>query len=153
VATVSAGILCFRRVDHGVEVLVAHPGGPFWARRDEGAWTIPKGELQQGEAPLAGAVREFHEETGVDVAGRNAVPLGTVTQRSGKIVHAFAVECDLDPAAIESNPVQLEWPRGSGKTIEFPEIDRVAWVSPETALLKLNPAQADFIPRLLRGVQ
>lgn len=149
---VSAGILCFRRRDHGIEVLVAHPGGPFWAHRDDGAWTIPKGELDDAEDPLAGALREFREETGFDLGARIALPLGTVTQRSGKVVHGFAVECDLDPETIESDPVQIEWPRGSGTIIEFPEIDRVAWVKPETALLKLNPAQADFIPRLLRDV-
>jgi predicted NUDIX family NTP pyrophosphohydrolase len=147
---VSAGILCYRHAAHGVEVLIAHPGGPFWAKRDNGAWTIPKGELDRDEDPWEGAIREFREEIGVDLAGSPKVALGTVTQRSGKLVHAFAVEYDLDPERITSNPVRMEWPRGSGRTIEFPEVDRVAWVDPETALLKLNAAQTDFISRLLR---
>ena len=143
----SAGILLFRRTN-GLEVLIAHPGGPFWAGKDEGAWSIPKGEVEPEEEPTATAVREFREEIGRDVDPSRLIELGTVRQRSGKVVHGFAVEGDLDPALVSSNLVRLEWPRGSGRELVFPEIDRVAWVSPEVASRLLVSGQPALVVRL-----
>ncbi len=131
-----------------LEVLVAHPGGPYWARRERGAWSIPKGELEAGEDPRAAAVREFAEETGVPLEASRLRSLGSVRQRGGKIVHGFACEGDLDPDAVRSNLVRTTWPPGSGRTVEFPEIDRVAWVSLAAARRRLNPAQHAFLDRL-----
>src|SRR5262245_7245249 len=141
---VSAGLLLFRRTAGGLEVFLAHPGGPFWAKRDAGAWTIPKGVLNPGEEPLAAACREFQEETGFAPAGP-FLPLGSVKQKAGKRVHAWAWEGDADPAAVRSNLMTTEWPRGSGRRLTFPEVDRCAWFDPQTARAKINPAQAEFI--------
>jgi predicted NUDIX family NTP pyrophosphohydrolase len=146
-ATVSAGLLLFRRSAAGIEVFLAHPGGPFWAKRDAGAWTIPKGLVDEGEDLLDAAHREFYEETGMKAPGP-FVALGSVMQKSGKIVYAWACEGDADPAAAVSNTVSTEWPRGSGRVLTFPEVDRCAWFDLTTARTKLNPAQAELIERL-----
>jgi predicted NUDIX family NTP pyrophosphohydrolase len=142
----SAGLLLFRRVD-GLEVFLAHPGGPFWASRDGGAWTIPKGEIAPGEDPLAAARREFAEETGLHPDGP-FLPLGSIRQKAGKVVHAWACECDADPATIVCNTTEIEWPPRSGKRLEVPEIDRCDWFDPDLAREKILPAQAEFIDRL-----
>lgn len=144
---VSAGILLFRRGSAGVEVLLAHPGGPFWAKRDGGAWTIPKGLAEEGEDHLAAARREFAEETGVALEGP-FIPLGSVRQKAGKVVHAWACEGDVDPAAVVSNMTRSEWPPRSGKWISYPEVDRCAWFRPAEARTRINPAQAELIDRL-----
>ena len=144
---VSAGLLLYRRPGGQLEVFLAHPGGPFWADRDLGAWTIPKGVLDTDENPLAAACREFREETGVTPVGP-FLPLGSVRQKAGKTIHAWAWEGDADPDSTTSNTVRLEWPRGSGNWLTFPEVDRCAWFTPEVAREKLNPAQAEFVNRL-----
>jgi predicted NUDIX family NTP pyrophosphohydrolase len=143
----SAGILMYRRSRDGLEVLLVHPGGPFWARKDAGAWTIPKGEYSEAEDALACAVREFEEETGAHPRGEFH-PLGEITQRGGKYVIAFAVEGDFDVAALKSNTFDLEWPPKSGHKQSFPEVDRAAWFSLAQARHKILPAQAEFIDRL-----
>ncbi len=145
---VSAGILLYRLSGDTLEVLLAHPGGPFWANKDLGAWSLPKGEAEPGEDLLSVAKREFREELGVAPPGGPFVPLGAVTQRSGKEVHAWACEGDFDPRRLASNTFVMEWPRGSGRAAEFPEIDRVAWFSLEEARREVNAAQADFLDRL-----
>jgi predicted NUDIX family NTP pyrophosphohydrolase len=145
--SVSAGLLLFRRLGGRLEVFLAHPGGPFWANRDLGAWTIPKGVLDADEDPLAAACREFAEETGVTAVGP-FLPLGSVKQKAGKTIHAWAWEGDADPTCAKSNTMRLEWPRGSGRWVEFPEVDRCAWFTPVEARAKLNPAQAEFVDRL-----
>lgn len=144
---VSAGLLLFRRRRARLELLLAHPGGPFWASKDAGAWTIPKGLVAAGEDLLAAACREFAEETGQTPTGPFQ-PLGSVRQRAGKVVHAWACEGDADPAALVSNVMSMEWPSGSGRRIEFPEVDRCDWFDPTQAREKLNPAQAVFVDRL-----
>ncbi len=152
---VSAGLLLFRRREEGLELLLAHPGGPFWASRDAGAWTIPKGVADDGEDLLAAARREFAEETGTIPVGP-FVSLGSVRQKAGKVVHAWACEGDLDPALAVSNETRSEWPRGSGRWITFPEVDRCAWFGPADARVRLNPAQTALIERLesvLAGAQ
>ena len=141
-------MLLYRSAAHGIEILLAHPGGPFWARRDEGAWTIPKGVPSTGEELLATARREFAEETGAEPAGP-FLPLGSVRQKAGKTVHAWATKGDLDADAIVSNTMKTEWPPRSGQWVTFPEVDRCAWFDPETARRKLNPAQAELVDRLL----
>ena len=143
----SAGLLVFRRTSGGLEVLLAHPGGPFWAKKDEGAWSIPKGELAAGEDPLAAALREFEEETGVIIAG-TPLALQPVRQPSGKIIRAWALEGDLDPATVKSNTFSLEWPPRSGQQQEFPEIDRVAWLPVEEARRKIVPGQVPLLEQL-----
>jgi predicted NUDIX family NTP pyrophosphohydrolase len=148
----SAGILLYRRRGGGVEVLLVHPGGPLWARRDAGAWSIPKGEYGDGEDPVAVALREFQEETGQRPPEGALVPLGEVRQRGGKVVTAFAVAGDLDPAAITSNTFTLEWPPRSGVRREFPEVDRAGWFDPATAREKLPAAQAELVDRLLAAL-
>jgi predicted NUDIX family NTP pyrophosphohydrolase len=145
----SAGLLLYRSTPTGLEVLLAHPGGPFWARKDEGVWSIPKGEFDDGSDPLAAARREFGEETGLDVPAGAPWPLGEVTQRGGKRVWAWALEGDLDLAGVSSNTFETEWPRGSGRMATFPEVDRVEWMPLERALVKILPAQAAFLERLL----
>ena len=150
-AKTSAGLLMFRRRAAGPEVLLVHPGGPFWANKDEGAWSIPKGELAAGEEPLAAARREFEEETGCRGAGP-FIPLTPVAQRGGKVVHAWAVEGDCDPAGLRSNAFALEWPPKSGKYQQFPEVDRAEWFSVPVALRKINPAQRGFITELGMGL-
>ncbi len=143
----SAGLLMYRRRAGELEVLLAHPGGPFWAHRDQDAWSIPKGELEAGEEPLAAACREFEEETGVVPEGPY-LELPEVEQKGAKIVRAWAFEGDCDPAKICSNTFQMEFPRGSGKIAEFPEIDRAEFFSPEEAKRRINPAQAALIDAL-----
>ena len=147
-ANVSAGILLYRRTkDGGFEVFLAHPGGPFWKNKDAGAWTLPKGEVDEAEDPLATAVREFEEETGIRPAGP-FLELGSIRQKAGKQVHAWAWEGDADPDAVRSNEMRAEWPRGSGRWLTFPEVDRCAWFTPEEAAEKINPAQVELIERL-----
>lgn len=146
-ARLSAGLLLFRRTSRGIEVLLAHPGGPFWAKRDAGAWSIPKGEIEHDEPPLEAARREFHEETAVE-AKPPFQSLGEITQKSGKRVLAWACEGDLDPRDLTSNTVTMEWPRGSGRTITFPEIDRCEWFGLDEAGRRVNPAQTAFLDRL-----
>jgi predicted NUDIX family NTP pyrophosphohydrolase len=146
-ANVSAGLLLFRRASGTLELFLAHPGGPFWRDRDLGAWTIPKGVLEEGEDPLAAARREFGEETGI-VATGPFLPLGSVRQKAGKVVHAWAWEGDADPESVVSNMMRSEFPRGSGRWLTFPEVDRCAWFDPATARTKLNAAQAAFVDRL-----
>jgi predicted NUDIX family NTP pyrophosphohydrolase len=143
----SAGLLLFRRSPAGLEVFLAHPGGQFWRDRDTGAWTIPKGAIDPGEDPLAAACREFQEETGFVPQGPYR-PLGSVRQKAGKVIHAWAWEGDADPAQAVSNVMRTEWPRGSGRWLTFPEVDRCAWFDAATARQKLNPAQAELIGRL-----
>jgi predicted NUDIX family NTP pyrophosphohydrolase len=143
----SAGMVLFRRTVSGIEVFLAHPGGPFWKNKDEGAWTIPKGLVDEGETPLAAAQREFREETGIQPR-EPFLPLGDIRQKAGKRVHAWAWEGDADPATVTSNEMRTEWPRGSGRMITFPEVDRCAWFPPDEARRKMNAAQAEFIGRL-----
>jgi predicted NUDIX family NTP pyrophosphohydrolase len=143
----SAGLLLFRRTPRGLELFLAHPGGPFWHNRDAGAWTIPKGLAEEGEDTLAAACREFEEETGVHPHGP-FLPLGSIRQKAGKLVHAWAWEGDADPARVTSNLMRTEWPRGTGRFITFPEVDRCAWFDPQTAREKINAAQAELIDRL-----
>jgi len=140
----SAGLLLYRIRDATIEVMLVHPGGPFWARRDEGAWTIPKGEFDANEAPLAAARREFREETGADVEGPFHA-LQPVRQAGGKRVLAFAVEADFDPATIASNTFEIEWPPRSGRLQRFPEIDQAAWFTVAQAGAKLHPAQRAWL--------
>ena len=144
---VSAGVLLYRRRGEGWEVLLAHPGGPFWARKDLGAWTIPKGEIEPGEDPLACALRELREEAGLAPEGPFHA-LGEISQRGGKVVHAWAAAGDADPAALRSGTFTMEWPPRSGRTASFPEVDRFAWFDPDEARRRLNPAQAQLIDRL-----
>jgi predicted NUDIX family NTP pyrophosphohydrolase len=148
----SAGVLLYRPAAGGVEVLLVHPGGPFWAKKDAGAWSIPKGEVDDDEELRAAAAREFEEELGVALPDRDLIELGEVKQKSGKVVTAFALEHDLDATAVHSNAFTLEWPPRSGQTREFPEIDRAGWFGPEEAREKLVPAQAEFVDRLLERI-
>jgi predicted NUDIX family NTP pyrophosphohydrolase len=148
----SAGLLFYRRRGRGIEVLLVHPGGPFWARKDEGVWSIPKGEYAPGEDPLAAARREFEEETGARAEGE-AVALGAFRQSSGKIVDAWAVEGDFDPTTLESNTFTMEWPPRSGRMREVPEVDRAAWFTPEEAARKLLKGQRPILEALLRIIQ
>ena len=144
---VSAGLLMFRRRGGALEVLLVHPGGPFWTNRDLGAWTIPKGERAEGEDELATARREFEEETGLRAEGPFR-PLGQIRQKGGKIVHAWAFEGDCDPAAVRSNTCRVQWPPGSGRWQEVPEVDRAEWFSPLEARRRINPAQAALVDAL-----
>lgn len=143
----SAGILLFRRGDTGLLVLLAHPGGPFWRNRDDASWSIPKGELAPGEPAEAAARREFAEETGMTPQGE-LLPLGTVRQRGGKQVEAFALEGDFDVDALRCNDVEMEWPPRSGTIARFPEIDRVAWFPLPVARRKILSGQVDLLDRL-----
>jgi predicted NUDIX family NTP pyrophosphohydrolase len=145
---VSAGILLFRQAPAGIEVLLAHPGGPYFKDRDEGHWTIPKGEPDPDEALPDAAAREFVEETGLPLPDGSRVELGTVTQKGGKVVHAWAVEGDLDPEAAHSNLVEIEWPPRSGRRQSYPEIDRVAWFDTSEARRRIKDAQIPLIDRL-----
>jgi predicted NUDIX family NTP pyrophosphohydrolase len=144
---ISAGLLLFRHTHGQLEVFLVHPGGPFWKNRDAGAWSIPKGLVAPGEEPLDAARRELTEETGITVSGP-FLPLGTVQQKAGKLIHAWACEADADENAIVSNTTRVEVPRGSGRWIEIPEVDRAAWFTPATARQKINPAQAELLDRL-----
>ncbi len=149
----SAGILLYRLTGEEPEVLLVHPGGPFWARRDAGAWSIPKGEYEEGEDPRACALREFEEETGTALAATQLTDLGSVKQKGGKVVTAWAAEGNLDADAVRSNTFTMEWPPRSGRTDEFPEIDRAEWFYPETARQKLVSAQAGLLDRLLERLR
>jgi predicted NUDIX family NTP pyrophosphohydrolase len=144
---VSAGLLLYRRSPNGLEIFLAHPGGPFWKARESGAWTIPKGVIDPEEDPLDAARREFTEETGIEPQGP-FVPLGSIRQRAGKTIHAWAWEGDADANSTTSNEMRTEWPRGSGRWITFPEVDRCAWFGSVTAKARINPAQAELIDRL-----
>jgi predicted NUDIX family NTP pyrophosphohydrolase len=143
----SAGLLMYRIRDGQLQVLIVHPGGPFWARKDAGSWFVPKGEIEPGEDALAAAQREFQEETGLVPAGP-FVDIGEVTQKSGKRVRAWAFEGDCDPAAIASNTFSTEWPPRSGRMQSFPEIDRAIFADAPAASEKLNPAESAFVQRL-----
>jgi predicted NUDIX family NTP pyrophosphohydrolase len=145
----SAGLLVYRKRAGNLEVLLVHPGGPFWRNKDAGAWSIPKGEFTADEEPLAAAKREFLEELGTSVDG-TFIELKPVKQRSGKTVHAWAVRADLDVSQITSNTFKIELPRGSGKFQEFPEVDRAEWFDLETAEQKINTAQSEFLNQLER---
>jgi len=146
--TRSAGILLWRDATDGPEVLLGHPGGPFFAKKDDGAWSVLKGEFEPDEDPLIVARREFEEETGSPPPVGDVLYLGETRLRSGKTVFAWAIEGDLDPAIAVSNTFEIEWPPRSGRTQEFPEVDRVAWFDLASARRKLNPAQAAFVDRL-----
>ena len=144
----SAGLLVYRSKGTALEVLLVHPGGPMWAKRDNGAWSIPKGEYESDEDPLAAARREFTEELGVRPPDGPVQDLGEVRQKSGKVVHGWAVEGDLDVSEITSNTVTVQWPPRSGKTLEIPEVDRAEWFGPELAREKVNAAQVALLDRL-----
>ena len=144
----SAGILLYRRRAGGLELLLAHPGGPFFTRRDEGYWTIPKGEVDPDEELLAVARREFEEETGHPAPDGEPISLGSIVQKGGKVVHAWALEGDLDPATSVSNTFEMTWPPGSGRLGSFPEIDRVAWFDPAEARRRVKPTQIPLFERL-----
>jgi predicted NUDIX family NTP pyrophosphohydrolase len=150
----SAGILLFRRQAHALQVLLAHPGGPYWSRQDFGSWSVPKGIAEPDEAPEAVAAREFAEETGFELVTVAAQPdeapldLGEVTLKSGKVIRAWAVEGDLDPELARSNEIEIEWPPRSGQVQVIPEVDRVAWFGVEEARRRAHPAQAAFVDRL-----
>jgi len=144
----SAGLLLYREREGALQVLLGHMGGPFWARKDAGAWTIPKGELDAGEQPEAAARREFAEELGHDPPAGELLDLGEIRQRAGKRVRAFALRGDFDPAALRPGTFELEWPPRSGRRQAFPEIDRVAWFDDATARAKLVTAQAQLLDRL-----
>lgn len=147
----SAGILLFRRDGGEVRFLLVHPGGPFWAKKDAGAWSIPKGGIEDEEEPRACAIRELEEELGEapELDPEELIELGRVKQKAGKVVEAWAAEGEFDPAALASNTFAMEWPPRSGKRQEFPEVDRAEWFDLETAREKILPAQAEFLDRLL----
>jgi predicted NUDIX family NTP pyrophosphohydrolase len=146
----SAGVLVYRRRSR-LEVLLVHPGGPFWAKKDDGAWSIPKGEFAEGEDPLTAARRELAEETGL-VVDRELRPLGSVKQAGGKVVHAWALEGDLDASAIRSNTFSMEWPPRSGRMQQFPEVDRAAWFSIDEARVKLLKGQLPLLDALVAAI-
>ncbi len=146
---VSAGILAYRRGTRGLEVLLVHPGGPFWRKKDEGAWSIPKGELDASEDPEQTARREFAEELGPAACIGSLQPLAEVQQRGGKRVIAFCGETDFDKTSLSSNTFEIEWPPKSGRHQAFPEVDRVEWFDLETARLKILPGQVELIDRLV----
>ncbi|OMC41983.1 NUDIX hydrolase [Mycobacterium sp. GA-1841] len=148
-AKLSAGVLLYRFVGTAVEVLIAHPGGPFWARKDAGAWSVPKGEYTEGEDPWLAAQREFAEELGSPPPAGPRIDLTPVKQAGGKVVTAFAVHGDFDPAAAVSNTFTVELPKGSGRLVEFPEIDRVAWVPVAVAREKLLTGQRPLLDQLM----
>jgi predicted NUDIX family NTP pyrophosphohydrolase len=149
----SAGLLLYRRTsDFDIEVLLAHPGGPLWAKRDAGVWTVPKGEFHEGEEAWAVARREFEEETGHPAPDGDPIELGEIRQKGGKLVEAWALEGDLDPAMARSNTFPLEWPPRSGRWITIPEIDRVDWFAPDEARQRIKDTQIPFIDRLLDTV-
>jgi len=152
VAARSAGILLYRKRGGALEVLLVHPGGPFWARRDAGAWSLPKGEYEPGDDALAAARREFVEELGVPPPDGHARELGQVRQKSGKLISAWALEGELDVEAVMSNTFELEWPPRSGRLEEFPEVDRAEWFPVHAAREKVNPAQIELLERLERIV-
>ena len=147
----SAGLLLFRRIEGHIEVLLVHPGGPFWAKKDSGAWSIPKGEIAEGEDSLQAAYREFEEETGYAIKSEsesNSLPLTPVRQTGGKVVHAWAIESDFDVATLESNTFSMEWPPHSGRREEFPEVDRACWFLLEEARRKVLKGQEPLLLEL-----
>jgi predicted NUDIX family NTP pyrophosphohydrolase len=148
----SAGILLYRRRAHGLELLLVHPGGPFWARKDAGAWSIPKGEYGPGEEPREAARRELAEETGIVPGAADMLPLGEVVQRGGKVVTAFAVEGDFDPAKLRSESFEMEWPPRSGRRARFPEVDRAEWFPVAEARRRILAGQVELIDRLLQAL-
>lgn len=143
----SAGILLYRIQGHAIQTLLVHPGGPFWAKKDDGAWSIPKGEYDEGADALEAAKREFHEETGFEVQGKT-VPLMPVRQPSGKVISIWVVEGDIDAASIRSTNFRMEWPQKSGRFQEFPEVDRAEWFDLSTARRKILPGQRPFLVQL-----
>ena len=147
----SAGVLLYRRASSGIEVLLVHPGGPFWRNKDAGAWQIPKGLIEPGEDAATAARRETQEELGLALTGA-LVPLGTIRQSGGKIVHAFALEQDCDPAAITSNVFALEWPPGSGAMASFPEVDAARWMPLDAAEAAMLPSQRPLLALLMQSV-
>jgi predicted NUDIX family NTP pyrophosphohydrolase len=147
----SAGILLYRFHDKELEVFLVHPGGPFWKNKDEGAWSVPKGEFAEDEDPLKAAQREFEEETGIPVSG-NFIPLTPVKLKSGKLVKTWALEKDIDPAAIKSNTFSLEWPPRSGKTIEAPEVDKAEWFTIKEAGKKINAGHLPLLAELIKKI-
>jgi predicted NUDIX family NTP pyrophosphohydrolase len=151
----SAGILLYRRTGAEPEFLLIHPGGPFWAKKDAGAWSIPKGQIESEEEPRACAIRELEEELGPapELDPEQLVELGSIRQRAGKVVEAWAAEAEFDPAALDSNTFSMEWPPRSGNQQEFPEADRAEWFDLETAREKILPAQAEFLDRLLERLR
>jgi predicted NUDIX family NTP pyrophosphohydrolase len=144
----SAGLLLYRHHEGLIEVLLVHPGGPFWRKKDEGAWTIPKGEFDE-EDPLAAAKREFKEETGSSPPAGQYIPLTPIKQKNGKIVHAWAVEGDFDPARLNSNEFETEWPPKSGRMQKFPEVDRAEWFAPDVARQKILSGQGALVDELV----
>jgi predicted NUDIX family NTP pyrophosphohydrolase len=148
----SAGILLYRLGPGGIEVLLAHPGGPVWAKRDEGVWSVPKGEIETGEDPWDVALREFEEETGHPPPDSQPIDLGEIQQKGGKYVVAWALEGDLDPANAQSNTFPFQWPPKSGRWITVPEIDRVEWFAPDEARRRIKDTQFPFIDRLLEAL-
>jgi len=147
----SAGLLMYRETAGQIEVFLVHPGGPFWAKKDERAWSIPKGEFSEDEDPLEAAKREFREETGFVAKGK-IQPLDPLRQASGKIIYAWIIKGDVDARALKSNTFSLEWPRGSGKVAEFPEVDRAAWFTIKIARCKILKGQIAFLDQLERTV-
>ncbi len=143
----TAGLLLYRRRGE-LEVFLVHPGGPFWSKKDAGAWSVPKGEINEGEEPFEAAKREFTEETGFPIDGEFR-PLDPVKQSGGKVVQAWAIEADCDPAQVRSNLFSLEWPPKSGKTQQFPEVDRAGWFDIPDARMRIVPAQIGFIEQLI----
>jgi predicted NUDIX family NTP pyrophosphohydrolase len=150
----SAGIVLFRRGSGGLELLLVHPGGPFWAKKDDGAWSIPKGEVETGEEPLAAALREFGEELGpaAEVDQEALIELGSVRQRAGKVVEAWAAEGDFDTDRLESIGFEMEWPPRSERQQSFPEVDRAGWFAPDAARVKILGGQEPLIDRLLEAL-
>jgi predicted NUDIX family NTP pyrophosphohydrolase len=148
----SAGILMYRGHGPELQLLLVHPGGPFWARKDEGAWSIPKGEYEEGGEPLAVARREFEEELGTCAPSGDVVDLGELVQQSRKKITAFAIEGDFDPSTLRSNTFEMEWPPKSGRMRSFPEVDRAAWFAPQEAREKILPGQRPLIDRLLARI-
>ncbi len=147
----SAGILLYRLVPQ-LELLLGHPGGPFWAKRHEGAWSVIKGEIEEGEDPESAARREFEEETGIS-APPTLTSIGSIRQKSGKVVVAFAAELDVDADGLRSNHIEIEWPPKSGRFVDIPEIDRFAWFADDEARIVLNPAQIDLVSRVVSLVE
>jgi predicted NUDIX family NTP pyrophosphohydrolase len=151
----SAGVILFRRGEQGVEFLLVHPGGPFWRRKDAGAWSIPKGQIEEDEEARACALRELEEELGPapTLDPEQLIELGSIRQRAGKLVEAWAAEADFDPATLDSNTFSMEWPPHSGSEQEFPEVDRAEWFDLERAREKILPAQAELLDRLLERLE